>query len=200
MKTFLPLLVLILAAACGNSKRAAEEEESKFKEGDNIYEPYRGEEDLIPTPKQQEHNVLITLYSYHPYCGGMAPTEEMLARQTAPFSNTTFIFIDKNTGENKRMNTDENGMFKLNLDTGKYAIREVHKDTTFEAFYAQNVGKSDDYYDSGSKECYEKWWASNFVEFQISKTDSVYEISKTQYARCFTGINPCSTYNGPYPP
>ena len=202
MKTLIPIISLLLFA-CGNSKEATKQESDKEKYDEDvvyIYEPYRVDSIAEIEALPADYNVYITLFNYHPYCGGMAPTQEMLDNQTSPYSNTTFIFIDHQSGEEERMNTDENGMFKFQLPPGEYSIRETFKDTTFDAFYAQNVAPNSEYYSSGDVECYEHWWASNLVDFTITKEDSVYEYSATRYARCFTGNNPCSTYNGPYPP
>ncbi|MCH2236135.1 MAG: hypothetical protein MK078_18025 [Crocinitomicaceae bacterium] len=204
MKTLIPILTLLLLA-CGNNKEVTavkeDGEDSQFEDGDNIYVPYSTDSiaEMAPTIAA-DHNVLITLSNYHPYCGGMAPTPEMLENQTSPYSNTVFIFIDKNKGTEERIKTDENGMYKLILPAGEYAIRETFKDTTFEAFYEQNLMPNSEFYSSGDKNCYKDWWEANLLEFEVTQTDTVYQFFATRYARCFTGNNPCASYDGPYPP
>ncbi len=146
-------------------------------------------------------NTFITLSHYHPYCGGMAPTKEILARQRSVQSNTTFLFINLDTQQKERLKTDSTGVLKLNLKAGKYAIREQYKDCSFEDFYKNNFREPSTYYlDQGGKDCYKNWWLANLGEFEITDTDSTYHFSFQSADRCFTGNNPCLMYIGPMPP
>ncbi|OFZ66391.1 MAG: hypothetical protein A3D92_24185 [Bacteroidetes bacterium RIFCSPHIGHO2_02_FULL_44_7] len=97
--------------------------------------------------------------------------------------------------------TNENGILYLNLPKGRYAIRELFKDCTFAEFVEKNPPQSGSYLiPSPDSDCYKNWWESNLGEFEITDPASTQLFMWGTGSRCFTGINPCVEYYGPYPP
>lgn len=183
---------LFLFLACGVEKELAEDRRNDDHE-------VKTETEISLQP--EEYNVQLQLYNFTPYCGGAAPDWEDEMRQTSPMSNTTFIFIDYNTDTKREVKSDNNGVLRMYLQPGKYALREKYKDVSYEEFYKQYYHAPDDYYfNNGDTSCYYNWWTSNLVGMVITNPDSLYDYQVTTYAQCFTGINPCISYMGAYPP
>ena len=145
-----------------------------------------------------DFNVQITIRQHIPYCGGAAPTDEMLNRSILVSSN--FVMVNLTTGDKSIISTSTTGMVQLNLPLGKYIIKETFKDVPFEDFFQKNMitGKGNTL--PGSEECYRKWWERNLLEFEITPNTEKHLLIASLYTRCFTGNNPCEIYTGPYPP
>ena len=181
----------LLLLACG-----VEKEVVKTEGEDHVQE-----EEEVLFEEDKTYNVSIKLFRFTPYCGGAAPDWEMEQRQTSPMNYTTLLLLDLDANMKREVKTDSAGVLYLNLKPGKYAIREKYKDCSFEEFKKQNFQNSDDYYISTpDSNCYYNWWSSNFLEFEVTKEDSLYQYSQTTYSQCFTGRNPCINYIGPWPP
>lgn len=146
--------------------------------------------------------VHLSFSHFIPYCGGMAPTQEMLDRRVSKQSNTTYLFLNKSEGTQVKVKTDSLGELKLDLAPGEYAIREMYKYCSFEEFKEKFYKEPSDFYreNQGGEDCYKNWWAANLVDFTITDVDSVYTYQLQTSDRCFTGNNPCIMYSGPYPP
>ena len=185
------LFSLSFLFACGNSK-----EVSKVPISDAIIL-----DTVKADPKKSESNVEITISYYSPYCGGAAPTPEILEQQNMLQSNSSFLLVDLKTDSIKTVQTNEVGILYLNLKEGHYGIRKHFKNCSFEDFQKQNPEPTGSYYVADqSDNCYLNWWKSNLLEFAIEKEDSVHTFSAQIREACFTGINPCIMYNGPWPP
>lgn len=144
-------------------------------------------------------NIEVFINVHIPYCGGIAPTEEML-NTFAPESNKDFVLtrLDKSFG-NLIFKTDSLGKANLALLPGRYGIkREEFFNTDFESFYKKHSQTNIVGRDRG-KECYRKWYEAYLVEFEVSET-SDRKINVTIQEFCFTGQNPCIIYEGPMPP
>ena len=202
----LPLLCLLLLAACASNKTA----------NHPITVPDTSENPVVKTDKEnssdpetktiipESYNVKIIISHTNPYCGGAYPTEEVLANRTRVQANTSFILINLESKEKTKVVTDATGTLYLDLPNGKYAIQELYKDCTLEEFKKQNPPPSGQYYRDNpdpSGECYKTWWESNLGQFEITKnTPDIQMYNWGTSDACFTGNNPCIYYNGPYPP
>lgn len=150
---------------------------------------------------KSNYEVKITITHYFPYCGGPVPSQEMLDNQTQLQANTEFILIHKKTGRESKVQTDSLGVLNLNLPIGQYAIKELYKDCTFETFLKKYHQPSQGNYTPSPEEgCYKKWWKSYLGEFTVSSSNTTYNFNFGSRAACFTGLNPCIYYNGPWPP
>ncbi|MEO9534402.1 MAG: hypothetical protein ABJG68_05340 [Crocinitomicaceae bacterium] len=186
MKNIIYLLITYLLISCGNAKPAQQED-------------IVSESTEITRPKKFNTKIFITHST--PYCGGMAPTPDMLANLTQPQSNQEFVLIDLTNDTKKNVKTDATGTLYLNLKKGKYAIREKYKDCSFTEFKNNNLAVNKPYCEpSLDTNCMYNWWMSNLGEFEVSSLDSLQEINYGTSNRCFTGNNPCIYYNGPIPP
>lgn len=143
---------------------------------------------------------LEVVFKVHiPYCGGIAPTEEML-NTFAPELNKDFVLtrLDKSYGH-LIIKTDSLGKAILELVPGRYGIKRAEFfNTDFESFYNKQSNISVEGRDRG-KECYKKWYESYLIEFDVTETSNR-KIDVIIQEFCFTGQNPCIIYEGPMPP
>ncbi len=159
------------------------------------------EENIIESHQEKGYNVLLNISHHGSYCGGMAPTSEMLAALNYQQANTTFVLIHKSSNTKANVKTDSLGILKLSLVPGEYAIREYFKNCTFEEFIKQQKTAEGEYFQhTGGDECYRNWWEANLLDFEISDTLSILKKDLSTSTRCFVGNNPCLKYTGPYPP
>ena len=142
-------------------------------------------------------NLQLSIQKHHPYCGGAAPTEDMINNYT--LVSGYFILINKQTGTKSKVMSN-NGIIELNLEIGHYSIQETFKNISFNEFYKKYKSKDKMYRQNGSEDCFKKWWSTNLFEFDITDTTVFIKDETTIYDRCFTGNNPCVQYTGPYPP
>lgn len=147
------------------------------------------------------YNVLLNISHHGAYCGGMAPTPEMLAALNYQQANTIFVLVHKSSNTKANVKTDSLGVLKLSLVPGQYAIREYFKNCSFDEFLAQQKTAEGQYFEhTGGDECYRNWWETNLLDFEITQKDSVLTHKLSTSTRCFVGNNPCLIYTGPYPP
>jgi len=149
---------------------------------------------------EDKSNIQITITHYTPYCGGAAPTQEMLDNRNHPMSNTSYNLINLDTKEKTKVTTDALGVLHLDLGIGNYAIQELFKDCSFEEFKKQNITSSGMYQQDLGSDCYEQWWKSYLGEFNVISMDEKKHLNMSESESCFTGNNPCLMYTGPYPP
>ncbi len=150
------------------------------------------------TVEQQPYNFEFEIIRYFPYCGGAAPTEEMLNRYSP--EKAEFVLTNLKTNKKTTFKTDSLGVKKMQLKSGKYGIKEKFKDVPFDEFYANFYQKSNNFAKSQGKDCYREWWKSNLVEFEITDTTTVLKKKIVIQDACFIGKNPCLEFVGPNPP
>lgn len=143
-------------------------------------------------------NVRIKFTHYYPYCGGATPNESQMNNYIL-LSNTNFILIDLVTENKTLVQTNSSGFLELNLLPGRYAIQETYKNCSFEEFMAGVDRNADVFVEELDEDCYRKWWKSMLGEFTVV-ADEKLELAMGTASQCFTGINPCTIYNGPIPP
>ncbi|MEX1002130.1 MAG: hypothetical protein WDZ35_08440 [Crocinitomicaceae bacterium] len=194
MKGIFFISIALAITACGTTRGVVADNTHPDK--DSTLQP-----DDLQIGDTDMHNVSITITHYLSYCGGMAPTQEMLDDLHHPQGNTNFILIDLNSGKRINVKTDSTGTLYLNLPPGKYGIREMYKDCTFEEFKEKHYKAPGNFYqERQGTDCYEKWWASNLGEFEILAGDPRQQLNWGTYDQCFIGKNPCVIYTGSYPP
>jgi len=142
--------------------------------------------------------VSITIQKHIPYCGGARPTAEM--ENNYVLVNDEFILINKTNTTKLKVKSDSLGKIILNLKEGSYAIRETFKEYDFETFYKRETSKLNSYIIDGKKDCYKVWWTKNLIDFTIDQSQDSLILKATITEKCYTGVNPCTEYNGPFPP
>jgi len=165
------------------------------------YWPNQTENQTGPTPDSTEgkFNVRVIIGQHFQYCGGAYPDEDQMNNYT-PLSSAVFHLYNLDTGEKTAVKTNGKGILELNLLPGRYGLKELFKDCSFDEFYTNHRVPDYNDYEQGDESCYKNWWQSNFIEFVVTIPGSPQSFYHTFYHPCFTGINPCLNYFGPYPP
>ena len=143
------------------------------------------------------------LFIIEPYCGGAAPPRDKRINEAMPFANQElFIKFGNENDANAEglipIKTLEDGSFELKLPKGTYCLIRDYKNQALEDFLKQFNKEYDRFYIKQGKECYEKWWKSCDLSFEVTEEGATLEHSFRK--RCFVGENPCIEYNGPMPP
>ncbi len=190
-----PIIIILLLPlfSCVNTKQVATAQEPT-----NLQVTSDQANDVVVI--EDKSNIQITITHYTPYCGGAAPTQEMLDNRNHPMSNTSYNLINLDTKEKTKVTTDALGVLHLDLGIGNYAIQELFKDCSFEEFKKQNITSSGMYQQDLGSDCYEQWWKSYLGEFNVISMDEKQHLNMSESESCFTGNNPCLMYTGPYPP
>ncbi len=135
-----------------------------------------------------------------PYCGGAPPPHEEEFGIFYPFANTEFYLVFENDSSRKaqyKIVTDERGCFEIYIKPGTYSLFSKQKMLPFEEFYEINKEVSNSNLMSWGKSCYKKWYNTPDFVFTASRDTFLF----VEYGEsCYTGMNPCLIYNGPYPP
>jgi len=147
--------------------------------------------------KKQPHNVVISINTHDPYCGGAFPRESDLNKFSTGSYN--YLLINTTKHDTSTVKSDSLGFIYLNLEIGKYEVRELYKDMPFAQFQEKNKPKVNQSLLVFDPECYKKWWSDNLLKIEIIESTSINKFTATITKRCFTGLNPCIIYNGELP-
>lgn len=200
MKRVLILFLLILSSAIlfsqieNRKSRKASKSQNKVKNEINAVDQTE-----IPKNNIDNFNVKIKVTQYYPYCEGAYPDPEDL-NNFSLLSNTNFILYNFKTKNSEIVKSDSTGTIKLNLPNGHYGIKEMYKNVSFEAFLKNYYEAPQMYFQGGDTACYKNWWMSYLSEFTLSDTIPYVDQNISIQDACFTGMNPCLYYFGPYPP
>ena len=145
-------------------------------------------------------NVQLRSMIHHPYCGGAypSPEQEQGYLTVSPFK-AYYISIDSalnSMSSDDLYEISDDSVFKINLLPGTYFVFNLDKKLSLKE-YMEKFGSTNENEDMSDSSCYLKWKNTPDYKF-IAANDTTYQI--TYRAACFTGINPCITYTGPYPP
>ena len=145
-------------------------------------------------------NILVrgTVSYLQPYCGGAAPTPEMVARQNILQPSRAFILHFKkgsrNSGGSKiiqTVTTNETGYFEVRLPKGEYCVVEDYKSKPF-------VIPADKQFTVWDTTCLKKAYES--CDYQLKVIAANKDTIKLIYRNtCFYSPK-CGSYNGPMPP
>lgn len=139
------------------------------------------------------------------YCGGAAPSDEMLADLATPkpIANKK-IYIKKgviNSLNSKVLMTltaDSAGKFHTTLPPGKYIIvDENKKDRTYYNSLLKNHNKQTENFDAVDSVCLKEWFAKPDFIFEV-KNAGILIPGINYHKECFN--LPCVQFRGPYPP
>ena len=143
--------------------------------------------------------VTLTSKIHRPYCGGAYPTQEeemgfySISKEKAFYISSDSILSDKNRWRIER-NIDTSFTFKI--PAGDYFVYHIDKALAIKDFISKH-GSSNSNEQMADAKCYENWKNTPDFTFNVSR-DEHFEF--TYFAKCFTGTNPCISYEGPYPP
>ena len=202
MKTIICLLALPFLSCIGHKEIVAEPFHLEKTEA-TIAVPVRTNPVLEPEKEVVtiiKGNVNITITHHTPYCGGEAPSQDMLDRLSYAISNTHYNLINLKTLEKTKVKTDSLGILHLNMGIGSYAIQEMYKDCSFSEFMQRANPQTGMYMKDMGEDCYKTWWQSHLGEFTVISEDEFQHLYMGESESCFTGNNPCLMYTGPYPP
>jgi hypothetical protein len=136
------------------------------------------------------------------YCGGAAPSEEILEgiRKPSPYIGKVFYVRKGKTNDLKqpivlKFKTDSLGKFSFKLPVGVYCIIQEEQKASFSKINYPKTGNI-----SVDKTCLLDWWKKPYSILEI-KDKSITELEFKFEKRCFIpGDVPCLTFNGPFPP
>lgn len=136
------------------------------------------------------------------YCGGAAPSEEMLEALSKPYAYIGKVFYVRKGKTNDlkqpiilKFKTDSSGKFSFKLPPGNYCIiQEEQKNSFGKMKYpkASNI--------TVDKTCLFDWWKKPYYILEI-KDKAITGLDFKFTKRCFIpGDVPCLTFTGPFPP
>ncbi len=150
-------------------------------------------------PKQEKITIQGLVQIHFPYCGGASPPPELEQGRFSPTANSSFFIVIKEDSSRTPVDsfiTDKKGYFEIKLIPDEYSIFSADKMRPFSDFI-ENKGGDGNYILSRGTDCLKEWY--NTPDYALNaKQDTMINI--IFYSRCYTGINPCLIYNGPYPP
>ena len=154
-------------------------------------------ETIVSINKEQAHNVVISINTKEPYCGGAAPRESDLNKVSVGVFN--YLLINTTTNDTTTVKSDALGIIYLNLKVGNYTIREIYKDMPFAQFQENNQPKANQALLDMDPDCYKKWWSKNLLKFEVSEAGNINKFNATINKTCRTGKNPCLMFTGELP-
>ena len=136
------------------------------------------------------------------YCGGVAPSNEMLQDVQATRPMNGFMIYVKKGSENKLSScivdstrTDSNGNYSFDLKPGEYVLlqKEQLNKHIFEKYKSSKSIQVD-------LDCMQLWWKTGLASVTLG-TDSLASFNFHFQKRCFVPLGiPCLRYIGHYPP
>ena len=135
------------------------------------------------------------------YCGGAAPSRELLEeiRRPKPCLEKHFFLKkgDANSAKNPVIdviNVDSTGSFSFQLKQGAYCILQ---DFQTKPIQLENFKTSNSFEYHGD-DCMRKYWADCYQTIDLK--ENINDLIITVYKTCFGDGNPCMIYTGPMPP
>ena len=136
------------------------------------------------------------------YCGGAAPSEEILAEysKAKPYAGKTFYIRKGNTNTLKSkvilsFKADEKGNFSFQLPPGVYSIIQ---EAQVKEVNAKDYNKNGNF--QADAACLKNWWLKPYYILEIKDND-VSELHFKFHHQCFVPDDiPCIQYIGPMPP
>lgn len=160
---------------------------------------------LSATPKK--YSVVIELTHTSSYCGGAAPSDELIneLNTPVPYANKK-LYLKKgsvNTLESKMIKevvSDSLGRIRLSLIPGKYfLVEEEKKDRKYYDYVMKTYAEQTKEEGPVDKECFDKWFAT--PELIITAGSKGSSVSKLNiHHECKWSGKPCIPYFGPVPP
>lgn len=151
---------------------------------------------------QKEYVISGKITQTHSYCGGAAPSEEMLkaCETPVPYKGKT-LYVRVGNGNSLKQPillkfaADAAGNFSFKLKPGVYSIiqPEQVKELDWKQLRAGDAVQVD-------QECVKAWWKKPYYVLNV-KDKNIETLSFNFYHPCFVSSDvPCLQYVGPMPP
>lgn len=156
---------------------------------------------------QKKYTVLIELTHSSSYCGGAAPSEELLneLQTPKPFANKKLYLKrgNQNTVESKILRevvADSLGIIKLQLTPGYYfLVDEEKKDRTYYDYVVKTYKVQTKEEGPVDMDCFNKWFTTPELSINLSaKSPKKFKLNINH--ECKWSGKPCIPYFGPVPP
>ena len=152
--------------------------------------------------KKVKQTISGTITASGSYCGGVAPSNEMLQNAQAKRPMSGFMVYVKKGAENKLFScivdsacTDSQGNYSFDLRPGKYVIlqkEQLNKDV-YKTYEASKWLQAD-------VDCMKLWWEKGLSIITV-ENENIDSLNFHFQKRCFVPLSiPCLRYSGPYPP
>lgn len=160
----------------------------------------KGAESTKAEQKKQRLSGKVTItYSY---CGGAAPTEEMMTELAKPQPYVGKVFYvrkgNRNTLASKivtHFTTDSLGAFSVQLPAGTWSLIQEEQVKEINSSKYKNTASQ-----QVDMDCLKKWWSEPYEIIEI-KDSAITDLQFSFHRRCFIDSDlPCINYTGPYPP
>ena len=152
--------------------------------------------------KKVTRKISGTITTSGSYCGGVAPSNEMLQDAQAKRPMSGFMVYVKKGTENKLLScivdstyTDSNGNYSFDLRPGKYILlqKEQLNKVVYKTYEASKWLQAD-------VECMKLWWEKGLSTITV-ENENIDSLNFHFQKRCFIPLGiPCLRYSGPYPP
>ncbi len=152
--------------------------------------------------KELVYNISGKITQTHSYCGGAAPSEEMLKEYSnpKPYKGKTLYVRPGSTNNVKqpvllKFVADSAGKFSFQLKPGTYAIIQAEqvKELNVKNLPVGNAVQAD-------QECLKAWWKKPYY-LLVVKDKKISGLNFNFHHPCFiTSDVPCLQYMGPMPP
>ena len=152
--------------------------------------------------KKVTRKISGTITTSGSYCGGVAPSNEMLQDAQAKRPMSGFMVYVKKGTENKLMSsivdssrTDSNGNYSFDLKPGEYVLlqKEQLNEDIYKTYEASKWLQAD-------VDCMKLWWKKGLSNITV-ENENINGLNFHFQKRCFVPLSiPCLRYSGPYPP
>ena len=157
----------------------------------------------IPTEeKKLTQTISGTITTSGSYCGGVAPSKEILQKAQAKRPIGGFmVYVKKGTKNNllscivDSTRTDSNGNYSFDLKPGKYVLlqKEQLNENVYKTYEASKLLQAD-------VDCMKLWWEKGMFTITV-ENENIDGLNFHFQKRCFVPLGiPCLRYSGPYPP
>ncbi|MFN3404112.1 MAG: prealbumin-like fold domain-containing protein [Cytophagaceae bacterium] len=159
--------------------------------------------------KQKKYIVKGRVTFTSSYCGGAAPTDEILElhqRQQPLANKTLYIRQGKENNTAKKIIstiiTDSKGEFQISLPPGNYVVVDDRKrDKNLFNQILKDHSQETEYYYKTDIVCLQDWIKTPDATFCITgKEKSFLPVEINYHLPCSWGSVPCTQYTGPLPP
>jgi hypothetical protein len=164
---------------------------------------------ISATQTKKLYNVSISLTTTSQYCGGAAPSREMIEELSRPVPDVAKKMILKRGIANdsksvfiKEFTANDTGYLFMKLPAGKYfLIIEDKKDKTFYNDILKNHKVKTEQNEAVDIACLNKWYLTPDFSFEVKANQSKQKFTYNTHHNCnYGGNKPCVLYTGPLPP
>lgn len=158
--------------------------------------------------KPLKQNIVIKITQTSSYCGGAAPTQDIINSLNTP-APAKDIKIYIRTGKTNNVKktivyqgiTNDMACVQVQLPPGDYvAVTENKKDKKTYNLYLSRFSKTTKYRSAIDKSCLDKWLTEPLGVFTIVDKQKTDTLTFNIHYPCEWNSVPCSHYSGPLPP